>query len=205
MSTADSSRALRPPSDRLLRTMAAVPVSSPVLLLGSPAGQHAHPLLRLGFPVHACDPRPAAVEASRHHVADLLGEKEAANCVRTAELPALDYPDDAFDWVIIYRAEVWGDDADTFRALLDEARRLLKPGGWCYVTVPAQPIDTEAETRSSGDGAPEPDPDDAPLFSMAHLEAQRAAVDLAEAEAPTLVREHDGPRVHAIYRRVERR
>jgi hypothetical protein len=40
---------------------------------------------------------------------------------------------------------------------------------------------------------------------MAHLEAQRAAMDLAEAEAPTLVREHDGPRVHAIYRRVERR
>ena len=204
MSAADSSRTLRPPSDRLLRTMAAVPVSSTVLLLGG-AGQHAHPLLRLGFPVHACDPRTEAVEASRRHVADLIGEDEATTCVRTADLTALEYLDDAFDWVIIYRAEVWTEAADSFRTLLAEARRLLNPGGWCYVTVPAQKVDAEAEARSSGDGAPDPETDGAPLFSIAHLEAQRAAVGLAEAEEPTLVREQDGPRVHAIYRRVEGR
>lgn len=184
--------------------MAAVPVSSTVLLLGCGRARHAAPLLRLGFPVHACDPRPDTVREARRHVAELIGSDEAENCVRPATLPALDYPDDAFDWVIAYPAEVWGDDSETFRAMLAEAHRMLKPGGWCYVTVPAQPVDLQVEERASGDGSPEPGPASEILFSIAHLGRQRSRVGFAEAEEPTIVREHDETRVHALYRRVER-
>lgn len=164
-----------------------------------------HPLLRLGFPVHACDPRPEAVQKTRRTVASLLGADEAESCVQEGTLPALDLPDETFNWVVMYRAEVWAEDANTFRTLLDEARRVLTPGGWCYVSVPAQEEDIEADAQASGNGqsAPSAEPE-APLFSIASLETHRSDAGLAEAEAPTLVRETDGPRVHAIYRRVER-
>lgn len=205
MSTADPPPSLRPPSDQLLRTMAAVPVSSSILLLGCNAGQHAHPLLRLGFPVHACDPRPQAVQDTRQAVASLLGNDEAETCVREGDLPTLELPDETFNWVVVYRAEVWGDEAETFRTLLVEARRVLKPGGWCYVSVPAQEGDLDADAQTSANGQWTADADaDAPLFSMAALDTHRSEAGFAEAEAPRIVRETDGPRIHAIFRHVVR-
>jgi SAM-dependent methyltransferase len=190
-------------SDDLLRTMAAVPVESSVLDLGCGEGDHTEPLLRLGFPVHACDPRPDAVSATRERVTELIDAETAERCVGVATLEDFDYPDETFDWVIAYRAEVFGETSDDLRRLFETARRVLKGGGWLYVTVPAADADLDSEKRTSGDGAPvEANASDDP-FTIAALDALREDVGLAEAKEAEVVREHDEARVHAIFRKVD--
>jgi len=191
------------PSDDLLRTMAAVPVQSAVLDLGCGEGRHTEPLLRLGFPVHACDPRPEAVAATRSLVADLIDEDTAEQCVGQATLETFDYPEETFDWVIAYRAEVYVETGDDLERLFTESRRVLKPGGWVYVTLPASEADLEDEERSGGDGRPVENEDDATGFTMEQLDARRHEADLQVAKEPEIVHEEGGPRVHAIYRNVE--
>jgi len=193
------------PSDHLLRTMAAVPVNSYILDLGCEEGRHTEPLLRLGFPVHGCDPRPEAVAKARDRVAEIVGSEDAETCVQTATLDAIDYPDDAFDWVIAYRGEIFGDsDNDVFR-LLSEARRMLKPGGWTYVTFPAAAEDVEEQERTCGDGAPTDTSSvvEEKAVSIRVLKAQQERANLAVASAPEIVEEQGGFRVRAIFRRVE--
>jgi SAM-dependent methyltransferase len=209
-----------PPSDHLLRTMAAVPVSFRVLDLGCGDGRHTGPLLRLGFGVHACDPRPEAVARARATVARLLGPEQAEATVRPAPraLP-LDLPDAAFDWVVAYRAELFASDADALGALLREAHRLLRPGGWCYLTVPAARADVPAEAKDahrarSGDGRAADPPaaltpteeaaTAAPRFAAETLRAAAEAAGLAEASAPACTSEHGGWRTRVILRRPER-
>jgi SAM-dependent methyltransferase len=187
--------------------MAAVPVNSYVLDLGCGAGRHTEPLLRLGFPVHGCDPDAEAVYAARERVAEVVGEEDAENCVQVAALDAMDYPDDAFDWVIAYEGERFGTDAASIHQLLVEARRMLKPGGWAYVAFPAAPADIDEQERTAGDGAP-PAPDapaDAPdgSVSIDLLEAQQERAGFATASAPEVVEEAGEVRVRAIFRRVE--
>lgn len=185
MSTDD----LPAPSDHLLRTLAAVPVSSQILDLGCGRGRHTEPLLRLGFPVHACDPRPAAVEATRARVGDLIGADSAETSVQVTPLDAIDYPDATFDWVVADRAETYVGDEDDLRVLFAESRRLLKPGGWLYVTLPA--------------GADEDPESDGPAFSLGTVERLRTEADLAEAGEPSEVETESAPRLRAIYRRVD--
>mgnify|MGYP006296809757 CR=1 FL=1 len=187
----------RPPSHHLLRTLAAVPVSSEILDLGCGHGRHTEALLRLGFPVHACDPRPSAVETTRTAIDDLLEQGDVETVVQVAPLDAMDYPDETFDWVVAVEAETYVSDEESLRALFEEGRRLLKPGGWLYVTLPA-PENDETEGTETREEA------DAPArFSEEALEAQRKAADLAEASAPTAVQESTTSRIRAIYRRVE--
>lgn len=181
-----------PPSHHLLRTLAAVPVSSEILDLGCGHGRHTEALLRLGFPVHACDPRPAAVEATRDTIGDLLEQGDLETVVQVAALDDMDYPDATFDWVVAAKGETYVSDEADLRRLFEEGRRLLKPGGWLYVTLPMR---TEGEAAA---------PDlAASRFSEEELEAHREAADLAVASAPTEVEEADAPRIRAIYRRVE--
>ena len=134
--------------------MAAVPVTSYILDLGCGEGRHTEPLMRLGFPVHGCDPRADAVHATRDRIADLVGEEDAENCVRIADLSDMQYPDASFDWVIAYHAEMLATTPEELQALLSEARRMLKPGGWVYLTFPAAVSDIDEHERTSGDGAP---------------------------------------------------
>jgi SAM-dependent methyltransferase len=182
----------RPPSDHLLRTLAAVPVSSQILDLGCGRGRHTEALLRLGFPVHACDPRPAAVDATRETVRDLLEQGEVETVVQVAPLDAMDYPDATFDWVVAAEAETYVSSEDDLRTLFDEGRRLLRPGGWLYVTLPAA---NDGEASAGADG---------PLrASEALVERHRDAADLVVASESTCVDEDGGPRIRAIYRRVE--
>ena len=184
----------RAPSHHLLRTLAAVPVSSEILDLGCGHGRHTAALLRLGFPIHACDPRPSAVEATREVIRDLLEQGDLETVVQEAPLDALDYPGATFDWVVAVEAETYVSDESDLRTLFEEGRRLLKPGGWLYVTLPAV------------EGEEEPDVREGPTslrFSQETIEAQRKAADLAEASAPTRVEEESKPRLRAIYRRVE--
>lgn len=180
------------PSDHLLRTLAAVPVSSSVLDLGCGRGRHTEPLLRLGFPVHACDPRPAAVEATRACIEDLVGEETAQTCVQVSSFDELDYPDDTFDWVVADRAEIYASTLEDFTAFLREGHRMLRPGGWLYVTVPTGPNGEE-------EGAPDPD-----QFQMSEedMDACRNEVGLAVASELTRINEAGAPRLRALYRRV---
>ena len=171
------------PSDDLLRTMAAVPVSNAVLDLGCGAGRHTEALLRLSFPVHACDPREAAVAATRDTIEELVGRETAETCVQVADLEGLDFEEEMFDWVVADRAEIYAADPESLTDLLSHARRLLKPGGWVYLTVP-----------DAGEGAEH--------FTQDEVEQARTAAELAEAEAPSATEGATGPRIQAIFRRV---
>ena len=198
---------MQPPSDHLLRTMAAVPVTSYILDLGCGEGRHTEPLMRLGFPVHGCDPRPDAVDAARERIADLVGQEDAQNCVRVADLSDMQYPDASFDWVIAYHAEMLATSTSELQTLLAEARRMLKPGGWVYLTFPAAGSDINERDRTSGDGAPVNASSDASArseaFSVDVLTEQQEAANLAVASAPEIADEHGQPRLRAIFRRVE--
>lgn len=189
-----------PPSDRLLRTLAPVPVSSPVLNLACGEGRHTEALLRLGFPVHACDPRPIAVENTRAVVRDLVDEETAQSCVQTRSLEALDEIDATFDWVIADRTEAFVDSTQALETLLRKSHDLLTPGGWLYLTVPATSESEDAATGRSAEGRD----DVAMLFAPSDLEAPNLDTEFVESRSPTRVTEHGETRVHALYRRVER-
>lgn len=189
------------PSDHLLRTLAAVPVSSQMLVLGCGAGRQTEALLRLGFPVHACDPHPQTVEEVRSRVRDLIGDETVQNCVQEASLDSLDYPEASFDWVVADRAEVFIKSDEDLGVLFEHSRRLLTPGGWLYVSVPG--VGDSEESSSSGDEEGGTDGKNSPRFTVERVEEHRTKANLKEASPPNLVQEQGGPRVRAIYRRVE--
>lgn len=211
--------------DPLLRTLAAVPVSSQVLDLGCGTGHHTEALLRLGFPVHACDPRAAAVAATRERIAPLLEDDEVARqCVREATVAELEDLEDAFDWVVAAQADRLVDSRSDLRNLLSAAQRVLKPGGWMYLVAPAAPTDLDRAAQAEGDGAPPADATDgAPadgasassassdgassgassphhVFALDAMEAVRESVGLAMSSAPEI--DDATERVHVIYRHV---
>lgn len=118
--------------DYVLRTLASVPVDRYVLVLGCTDGRYTAPLLRLGFPVHACSADPEAVHATRSAIANLMEEpSEATECVKPCA-PALDdYPDSAFDWVVAPHLNTYAD--TTPDTAFDTVQRVLKPGGWAVL------------------------------------------------------------------------
>jgi len=176
------------PSDHLLRTLAAVPVASQILDLGCGRGRHTESLLRLGFPVHACDPRPEAVEATRDRVADLIEADSAETVVQVTPLDGIEYPDATFDWVVADRAETYVDDGEALEVLLEESRRVLNPGGWLYITLPAAPEEGTASASA---------------FTLDGLDQYRRDADLAEAGDPSRIEDGPTPRLRALYRRVD--
>lgn len=194
-----------PPSalfEPLLRTIAAVPVSSQILDLGCGPGHHTEALLRLGFPVHACDPDPDAVAATRERITPVLDDADTAQqCVRAASFDALDDLEDAFDWVVAVHAERLVDTPEDLNALLTAGRRLLKPGGWMYLAAPAASDDRAHESQTAGDGAPVASETKA-LFSKSRLNDIEDVGNLAMSAAPEIDTTGPAPRVHVIYRHV---
>ncbi|WP_022834556.1 class I SAM-dependent methyltransferase [Salisaeta longa] len=187
-------------SDHLLRTLAAVPPQSTILEIGSGTGTHTEALLRLGFPLHACAATPEAAEATRAVVAELVDDATAARCVRHATAAAPDLPEATFDWVVLPVAERYVSGPETLATVLQTARRVLKPGGWCYLDLPAAPADVATELQTQGDGAPSETPAD-PALTIDALNEARVAAGLAEASAPTLATDTPrGPRVRMIFR-----
>ena len=174
------------PSNHLLKTFAAVPVSNRVLDLGCGHQCHAGPLALLGFDLHACAVDPDAVVAVRVDLAGLMDSDEAQRrVVPVPRLDALGYPDAFFDWIVAY--DVFDADPDE-AALLDvlaETRRVLASGGWIYVAVPPR----EAE---EGRG-----------FTSEILRQIMEQAGFALAEEPE-VRETEGRcLLEGIYRRVD--
>jgi SAM-dependent methyltransferase len=185
------------PSDQLLRTLASVPVSTPVLNLGCGSGRHAEALLRLGFPMHACDPRADAVRDTRAVVRELVDDETAQSCVRQTALEALGDLDATFDWVIADRTEAYLDAPANLESLLRRISPLLNPGGWLYLTVPAAPEEGGPEATQGLD-------DVAILFAPADLEGPTLDIPFMEVQAPERVEENQEIRLHALYRRVKR-
>jgi len=76
--------------------------------------------------VHAVDITPAMVERTRRRAAALGREVEA----RVGDAQALDYPDAWFDAVVLHLIVAVAPDG---RRVLEEAARVLKPGGRAVV------------------------------------------------------------------------
>lgn len=190
-----------PPSDRLLRTLAPVPVSSPVLDLGCGSGRHTEALLRLGFPVHACDPRPEAVQETRALVRELVDAETAQSCVQETSLQALDEVDATFDWVIADRTEAFAPSSAELETVLQKVHALLSPGGWLYLTVPAVPEDKEESAVPAGS---RPLEDGALQFAPSDLDVSDFDTELVESRSPSRVEENGEVRIHALYRRIAR-
>lgn len=183
---------MAPPSDHLLRTLAAVPVSSNILDVGCGTGRHTEPLLRLGFPVHACDARPAAVEATRERITDLVGEDTAGQCVRIVPPDGFDaYPDDAFDWIVAFDPTAYVPSDADWSDLLREMRRLLAPGGWVYVAATGN---ADPATNGAADSDLRISPD--------RLDTCGEEAGLAASVAAEEAKEHGELLVRAIFRYV---
>jgi SAM-dependent methyltransferase len=183
---------MSPPSDHLLRTLAAVPVSSNILDLGCGTGRHTEPLLRLGFSVHACDTRAHAVEATRARIADLVGEETAEQCVRTVSPDGFTaYPDDAFDWIVAFDPTAYLHDEHDLKDLLNTLQRLLSPGGWLYIAFTDQ-----LALKANGTAKPILE------VTPRQLDACAGEVGLAVSKMAKRTKEHGAPLVRAIYRYV---
>lgn len=183
------------PSDQLLRTLASVPVSTPILNLGCGEGRHAEALLRLGFPMHACDPRETAVADTRAIVRELVDDETAQSCVRQTSLDALDDLDATFDWVVADRTEAYLQSPEDVASLFQKTRALLNPGGWLYLTLPAVPEEAEEA---------KPHDDSAISFVPSDLAPSNMNTSFMEVQSPERVEENGETRLHALYRRVKR-
>lgn len=172
-----------PPSDHLLRTFAAVPVSDRVLDLGCGQGRHTVPLAALGFDLYACASEATDVAATRAALAPTWDTEEAERRITRARPAALGYPDDFFDWIVAYGAY---DEAAHMADLVDmlaETYRVLKPGGWVVIAMRERAIGADAT----------------PSALTCLLEQVRFAL----AEAP-VEEDEDGERLlRGIYRKVD--
>jgi SAM-dependent methyltransferase len=73
------------------------------------------------------------VTFSEYLGADLECGTVAANGIRHEDLTCLSFPDRSFDVVATYDVL---EHVPSYRKALEEMRRVLKPGGYCFVTVP---------------------------------------------------------------------
>lgn len=187
-----------PTRDHLLRTFAAVRPGTRVLDLGCGPDPCCAPLARLGLAVYACDTAAEAVASARRELAPYArpGDQRTA---RVDRLEALGYPDGYFGWLVAFDLLHRTADRTVLLDVLAEARRVLTPGGWLYVTAPALPetVDLASNAASfAGDSAPEP------VFTAETLTELFATAGFAVAEAPTPFPDAEPPALHAIYRRV---
>lgn len=187
------------PSEHLLRTFGALPITSRVLDLGCGRGLHTEPLARLGFDVYGCDTSPEAVEHVRGRLSDVFGDEEAETRCSVSRPDALGYADDFFDWVVAFDTLSAAETRAEMLDVLEEVRRVLKPGGWLYVAVPAVP------ERSASNGARGYAGDSglAPTFTPRTMDELLAEAEYVTAERPSVSTEGSRRLVQAIYRKLD--
>lgn len=136
--------------DYVLRTLASVPVNRYVLVLGCEAGDYTAPLLRLGFPVHACHVDPEAITDTRTAIAPLMEDPaEATECVQRCTLALDGYPDSVFDWVVAPRLDRVYPSSEVDTAF-DAVQRIVKPGGWAVLGYAPEPVPAGGEDGAMG-------------------------------------------------------
>jgi SAM-dependent methyltransferase len=104
-----------------------------VLDLGSGSGRHVVALARHGFAVSGIDASPEGIRATRQWLAE-EGLAAALHLGSMAE--RLPYEDAAFDAVVSVQV-IHHADLATIREVVQEIRRVLKEGGFLFVTVPS--------------------------------------------------------------------
>jgi SAM-dependent methyltransferase len=104
-----------------------------VLDLGSGSGRHVVYLARSGFSVYGLDGSPEGVEITRDW---LKNEGLTANLQVQSMTDALPYEDNFFDAIISVQVIHHAVIAD-IRRIVSEMTRVLRSGGFIFVTVPA--------------------------------------------------------------------
>jgi SAM-dependent methyltransferase len=92
--------------------------------LGCGVGRHALALAGIGFETSAMDGSPAGLEA----LSNAAVERGLDIDGRLAEMTALPYEDDAFDYVLAFNV-IYHGDPDIVQGAVAEIVRVLKPGG----------------------------------------------------------------------------
>lgn len=184
MSDLDATLSMDTPSDHLLKAFASVPTDSRVLDLGCAHGVHSEALAQLDIEVHACDVDQRLLVNARERLSEAIEPREALRrVIRARRFSALGYPNEYFDWIVAYGTFNRLGDDDPIEEVVDEARRVLKPGGWMYVVLAeiedGHPVELEAFVKMLEDAG------------------------LEEASAPEVVEEEDREATHLIYRRVD--
>ncbi|NBC00432.1 MAG: hypothetical protein GVY15_06195 [Bacteroidetes bacterium] len=170
-------------SHELLKTFAAVPVASRILIREDQPTGHAIALLQLGFAIHVRVPAADRASVERR----LIAHQTPASTwsVETIGAPL---PRASFDWAVWALPDTLADPAGA-----DELKRIrsaLCPGGWCYVLSPEGSVPSGNESAAS----------EAP-YTPRRLTAWADTARLAEASAPWHVAAEEA--LHAMYRRVE--
>jgi SAM-dependent methyltransferase len=105
-----------------------------VLDLGCGVGRHLVYLSRAGFEVHGVDISAAGVERCRKE----LAQHQLQATVQVADMFAIPYPDQCFDWVLSVQV-IYHTTAAALLQAVHHVRDKLKAGGFFYVTFP--PVD----------------------------------------------------------------
>jgi tellurite methyltransferase len=119
-----------------------------VLDLGCGVGRHLVYLSQQGFDTHGLDISPAGVERCQKE----LAQHQLQATVQVADMFAIPYPDQYFDWVLSVQV-IYHTTAAALDQAIQHVRDKLKPEGFFYVTFP--PVDNigpdsgqEVETRT---------------------------------------------------------
>lgn len=121
-----------------------------VLDAGCGRGRNLVYLLRAGVEVHGVDADPCAVDAARA-LAARLAPDAPADRFGTAAVEALPFADASFDVVILSAVLHFARDRAHWRAMTDEAWRVLRPGGLWFARL-ASDIGMEERVRALGGG-----------------------------------------------------
>lgn len=104
-----------------------------VLDVGGAAGAYSFWLAERGYEVHLVDPVSLhidqAQQASRSHETSRLGS------ARVGDARKLDFPDASADAVLLLGPLYHLTEGEERRAALEEARRVLRPGGWLFAAA----------------------------------------------------------------------
>lgn len=185
------------PHDHLLRTFAAVPPSARVLDVGCGDGVRAASLALLGFTLDACDRDAGAVAATRERLADAGADEATARVWTVERLAEIGGEDGRYDWVVLGEDFAHLGSREALLELLAEARRVLVPGGWLYLLVPAVPDDANPHDPPAAYAA-----DSAPTFTFTP-ETLTELVEEAGLAVAERSRRGAAGFIHGIFRRVE--